>query len=213
MSLADELRPEDFDNVVGQEAAIKKLKFLESRGGLAGRSYWFSGLSGTGKTTLARIISRIVSPQFNEELDVGQCTVTRIAQWEAKTKCKPIDGTGWILTVNEAHGLKKDAIRHFLDVMERLPSYAAIVFTTTIEGQLSLFEDNLDASPLTSRCTVLDLESRGEKLETAFAIYLRKVSRERGLGDRSLADYVALVRRHKFNLRACIQSLESGEML
>lgn len=213
MALADDLRPGDFEGVVGQESAIKKLTFLQSRSGLAGRSYWFSGLSGTGKTTLARIISRIVSPQFNEELDVGQCTVSRISQWESKTKCKPIDGTGWILTVNESHGLKKDAIRHFLDVMERLPSYAAIVFTTTIEGQLSLFEDNIDASPLTSRCTVIDLESRGEKLETAFAIYLRKISRERGLGDRPLSDYVSLVRRHKFNLRACIQSLESGEML
>jgi replication-associated recombination protein RarA len=213
MSLADELRPDDFDDVVGQEATIKKLKFLQSRGGLSGRSYWFAGLSGTGKTTLARIIAGIVSPQFQEELDVGQCSVSRIAQWDAKTRCKPIDGTGWILVVNEAHGLKKDAIRHFLDVMERLPAYAAIVFTTTIEGQLSLFEDSLDASPLTSRCTVLELESKGEKLELAFAIYLRRISRERGLGDRPLPDYVALVRRHKFNLRACIQSLESGELL
>jgi replication-associated recombination protein RarA len=213
MSLADDLRPQSYDQVVGQEKAINQVKFLESKRGLTQRAIWISGLSGTGKTSIAQIIAEKISPNWWKEFDGKNVTPKDFVEWRQSVQCRPMLDDGYCLIVNEVHCLSSKVIILLLNMLEKLPDYVCVIFTTTKEGELSLFEDNIDASPLTSRCSIINLESRGEKLETAFSIYLRKISREHGLGDRPLQDYVALVRRHKFNLRACIQSLESGEML
>ena len=52
-------------------------------------------------------------------------------------------------------------------MLERIPAHALWVFTTTVDGADSLFEDYDDASPLLSRCLRLDLSRRD--LAKAFA--------------------------------------------
>src|SRR5439155_22570133 len=53
-------RPRSWEQVVGQDKVIRQLRQLESRAGLSGRAYWLSGQSGTGKTTIARLIAAAV---------------------------------------------------------------------------------------------------------------------------------------------------------
>ena len=67
---------------------------------------------------------------------------------------------GRVYIVNEAHGLSKSAIRQFLVLLERLPRHVMMVFTTTRQGQDTLFEDSEDAGPLLSRCVKLELARR-----------------------------------------------------
>ena len=52
-SLAEKYRPHEFNQLVGQEKACSTLERLE----LGGRAFYITGKSGTGKTTLARIIA------------------------------------------------------------------------------------------------------------------------------------------------------------
>ena len=54
-SLHTKYRPKTFDEVVGQEAVVKSLraKVKDNRA----HSFLFTGLAGTGKTTLARILA------------------------------------------------------------------------------------------------------------------------------------------------------------
>jgi DNA polymerase III gamma/tau subunit len=59
--LAERYRPATWDEVVGQEKVVARLRALSARGGLAGRAYWLSGQSGTGKTTIARLIAQEVA--------------------------------------------------------------------------------------------------------------------------------------------------------
>ena len=47
--LAEQYRPRTFADVVGQDKALAKIRTLARRG-LAGRAYWISGQSGTGKS-------------------------------------------------------------------------------------------------------------------------------------------------------------------
>ena len=56
MSLATDWRPKTFDEVLGQEAIVKILKqqLLSNK---IKNTYLFCGVSGTGKTTLARIFA------------------------------------------------------------------------------------------------------------------------------------------------------------
>jgi replication-associated recombination protein RarA len=213
-ALYERVRPRDFDAVVGQDAIIRRLKSLEQRNALGGRAYWISGLSGTGKTTLAKIIANKVASDFaTTEIPVKQLDAKALDDWERSTRMKCIDGRGHALIVNEAHGLKPNTIYQLLDVLERLRDYCVVIFTTTNEGQAALFEDCMDTAPLLSRCVNLQLQSSGADLELAFAIHVRKVAQAENLDGRPIGDYVNLVRRHKHNLRACFQSVDSGELL
>jgi DNA polymerase III gamma/tau subunit len=51
MQLTEQYRPQTLDDVVGQDKIIQRIRGLAKRG-LAGRAYWLSGQSGTGKTRL-----------------------------------------------------------------------------------------------------------------------------------------------------------------
>ncbi len=56
MKLFEQHRPKTLDAVLGQGKAVKTIERLLERG-IGGRALWISGASGTGKTTLARIIA------------------------------------------------------------------------------------------------------------------------------------------------------------
>jgi replication-associated recombination protein RarA len=212
-ALFERERPATLESVVGQPHIVKRLSALKERG-LGGRGYWISGLSGTGKTTIAKIIASDVSSEFaTTETSVAQLTPKSLDEWERSLRCRCIDGKGHALIVNEAHGLRKDTIRQFLDVLERLPEYAVVIFTTTNEGQEQLFEDCHDTAPLLSRCVRLELRSTGEELELAFAVEARRIAQKYNLDGKLITAYVSLVRKCKYNMRAIIQAIDSGEML
>jgi len=76
--LYEQYRPTTWDEFLGQDKAVAKIGALRKRG-LAGRAYWVSGPSGTGKTTLAKLLAgEIADPFFVEELDAGACTAARL---------------------------------------------------------------------------------------------------------------------------------------
>jgi len=203
--LFERARPTDFAQAVGQDAIVKRLQALEQRQALGGRAYWVSGLSGTGKTTLGKIIaSKIASEYGTTEVSVKQLDVKALDDWERSTRMRCIDGQGHALIVNEAHGLKPNTIYHLLDMLERLRDYCVVIFTTTNEGQAQLFEDNLDTAPLLSRCVQLQLQSSGSDLELSFDLHVRKVAHAEQLDGKPIGDYLALARKYKHNLRACL---------
>ncbi len=73
------------------------------------------------------------------------------------------------------------------------------MFTSTVEGTDSLFEEYDDASPLLSRCLRLDLSRRD--LAKAFAVRAKEIAEKEGLDGRPLDQYVRLVQKHRQNSR------------
>ncbi|MDX1963924.1 MAG: AAA family ATPase [Pirellulales bacterium] len=211
-ALFERERPTTLDGVVGQPLTVKRLTALKERG-WGGRAYWISGLSGTGKTTIAKIIASDVASEFaTTETSVSRFTPKALKDWEDSLCCRCIDGKGHALIVNEAHGLRNATITDFLDVLERLPEYAVVIFTTTNEGQEALFEDCMDTAPLLSRCIRLELLSNGKELELAFALEARRIAQKHGLDGKPIGAYVELVRQCKHNMRAVLQAIDSGCM-
>ena len=163
-SLADRYRPKDWPEVIGQPKAVAMLQRFESRGDLAGRAYFISGKSGTGKTTLARIIASKLADAWNvDEMDAADLTADTLRRIMAESSLLGM-GTkpGRAFLVNEAHGLRADQVRKLLTVIEpgEIPAHVVWVFTTTVEGRKVLFEGIADSAPLLSRCTVIELAQR-----------------------------------------------------
>ena len=211
-ALFEQYRPRAWPDVIGQRRVERKVRTLARRG-LAGRAYWISGPSGTGKTSIARILAaEVAGPDDIEEVDASDLTPRYLKDMERRMSYFGWGGKGGrAYLVNEAHGLRRDTIRQLLVLLERLPKHVMLVFTTTCDGQEGLFSDAEDAGPLLSRCAYLPLARRN--LAKRFAVRAKEIAQTEGLDGRPLSAYVALVRRHHNNFRAVLQDVEAGRML
>jgi DNA polymerase III subunit gamma/tau len=123
--LTEQYRPRTWSEVVGQDKLVSRIQALAKRG-LAGRAYWLSGQSGTGKTTIARLLAAEVADDFMvQEVDASTLTVSALTELERQSQVSGIfgDEQGRAYIVNEAHGLRKDVIRQLLVTLERIPSH------------------------------------------------------------------------------------------
>jgi replication-associated recombination protein RarA len=215
-SLAEEFRPKVWADVAGQDAAVKAIRSVLSRG-WGGRAWWLTGASGMGKTTLAKLIAQQGASELaTEELDAGSITPAKLRELERSYSMRPlpIDGkTGWAIVVNECHRLRKDTVAAFLDVLERLPDYVVWIFTTTRQGQASLFDDDRagDCAPLVSRCVEVELAD-GPGVRQALAQRAKTVAMAAGCDGLPDSVYTAAIEGCKGNLRALLQRVESGQL-
>ena len=209
-SLFEEYRPGTWAEVVGQSKALGKIDALRRRG-FGGRALWVSGQSGTGKTTVARLIAAEVADKLYVcERDAAGLGVKELAGIEDIFRYRPWGKGGACVIINEAHGLRRDVIRRLLVLLESSPAWATWIFTTTSDGQEALFDDHEDAGPLLSRCAVIALSRRD--LSRPFAKRAQKIAQSAGLNGQPLSEYVKLAHRHHNNLRAMLQEIETGAL-
>ena len=211
MQLHEEYRPAVWGDVVGQDKAIKLVSVLRQRG-LAGRAYWISGISGAGKTTIAKLLAaEVANDVCVDELDALDLTPSRLKDIERSMYLIGWGGKGRAYIINEAHGLSKASIRQLLVMLERLPKHVIFVFTTTCEAQDVMFETNIDANPLLSRCQRLQLARRD--IARPFAERVQFIAKSAELDGQPIEAYIKLMRKHGNNMRAALQDVEAGAML
>ncbi len=190
MRLTEKYRPTTLQGVVGQDKAVATIERLSDS--IGGRAFWITGKSGTGKTTLARIIAGQMADRWTTTETVGrQLTVNGLRNMSQSWHLIPLgDKPGYALIVNEAHGLSKPVIEVLLDLIESLKDNVAVIFTTTNDGN-DLFEEHIDAGPFASRCISIKLTSQG--LAPKFAERLREIAQGEGLDGKPTSEYVKLV--------------------
>lgn len=214
MQLAEQFRPRNLSQVVGQPKAVSKLLTIAKRG-YGGRAYLISGPSGTGKTTLARIVAASVAGEMaTVEMNAQDCTLDDIRSMERDWQSSAIPSaengpTGRAFIFNEVHLMRGAVVSRFLTTLEAIPAHVVVIFTTTTDG-MTLFSDESDALPFASRC--VRVQTTGQGFTPVIAEYVRNCCIESGCDGAPLESYVNKAKQLKGNGRALFHAAECGEI-
>lgn len=153
-SLYRRYRSQRFDQVLGQDHVTKALRNAV-RDGRVGHAYLFSGPRGTGKTSTARILAKVLNCAAPEDGEpCGKCdnclTVERgqdidwLLEQDAASKSKVDDmrdlldrvplgtsGNRKVIILDEVHMLSQGAENALLKTLEEPPSHVVFVLATT----------------------------------------------------------------------------------
>lgn len=209
----EDCRPRIWDEIVGQDAAVNRVKALITRS-WGGRAFWISGASGTGKTSMARLIAAHgADPLYTEEIIARDLTVGEYDRITRGHRFSPMMGMGHCVIVNEVHGLSKGIRERLLGQLDPVQANVCWIFTTTNVAQASLFEDddNGDNAALLSRCTVIKLaDDKASRL--ALATRAKQLAMRDGMDGQPLEVYQAALTARSGNMRALLGDVESGRI-
>ena len=164
-------RPNDFENVIGQDYTITTLKNSIINHNIS-HAYIFSGPRGTGKTSTAKVFAKAINCEnphdgspcnecifcqnFVENPDIIEIDaasnngVDQIRSLIDNVKLTPTNGKYKVYIIDEVHMLTTSAFNALLLTLEEPPAHAVFILATT----------NIENVPITilSRCQRFDFQ-------------------------------------------------------
>jgi DNA polymerase-3 subunit gamma/tau len=135
MELYKKYRPQSLDEMIGNEAVISSLKKMISANNLP-HTILFSGSSGCGKTTLARILAKELGCKDNDvtELNMSHKELRGIDGANEITSSlgfKSLSGNNRVLILDEVDQMTSDAQKLMKKPLEDSPSHVWFFLCTT----------------------------------------------------------------------------------
>jgi DNA polymerase-3 subunit gamma/tau len=152
-------RPQDFDQVVGQEHVVRTLRNAVELDRVA-HAYLFAGPRGTGKTSMAKILAKALNcvngPTATPCKECESCRsihdatsvdvieldaashrgIDDIREIRDRVALRPVHGRKKVYIVDEAHMLTKEASNAVLKTLEEPPDHVVFVLCTTEMGAM-----------------------------------------------------------------------------
>ncbi len=190
--LARKYRPQNFNDLIGQEPMVRTLKNAFETGRIA-QAWMLTGVRGVGKTTTARILARALNYKtdtidqptidLNElgencqaimegrhvdviEMDAASHTgIDDIREIIEQVRYRPVSARYKVYIIDEVHMLSTQAFNGLLKTLEEPPPHVKFIFATT----------EIRKVPITvlSRCQRFDLR----RIESGtLAAHLRRIA-------------------------------------
>ncbi|MEM6812043.1 MAG: DNA polymerase III subunit gamma/tau [Pseudomonadota bacterium] len=157
--LARKYRPQNFDDLIGQDTLVRTLKNAIESGRIA-HAFMLTGIRGVGKTTTARIIAKALNyagPDGNADPTTGptdDCEICNaiaedrhpdVMEMDAASRTgiddirEILDGVRYaptsarykVYVIDEVHMLSKAAFNALLKTLEEPPAHVKFIFATT----------------------------------------------------------------------------------
>lgn len=133
IALYRKYRPSKWDEVVGQDHIVKAISGSLKNDKMS-HAYLLCGPRGTGKTTIARIITHEleVSPNDIYEMDAASNRgIDDVRDIKKSVQSLPFDSKYKIYILDEVHMFSKDAWNALLKTIEEPPRYVIFILATT----------------------------------------------------------------------------------
>lgn len=172
-----EFRPKTFDEIIGNRETVESLESLLQQKDHP-HAFMFYGMTGCGKTTLARIVANVlkcsdydlveINMSNNRGIDTARDIITQM-------NYKPLQGTNKVYILDEVHKATNDFQNAILKATEDIPSHIYFILCTT--------EPERIISTLRNRCTQfrvhsLNLKATIRLLNNVLEQVRKKVSEE-----------------------------------
>lgn len=162
---ARKYRPQNFEDVVGQQAITNTLENAIKNNHLA-QALLFTGPRGVGKTSCARILAKCINQEDAEtnadedfafnifELDAASNnSVDDIRSLTDQVRIPPQTGKYKVYIIDEVHMLSQAAFNAFLKTLEEPPAHAIFILATTEKHKI--------IPTILSRCQIFDFKRIG----------------------------------------------------
>lgn len=159
LALYRKYRPKNFDDVCGQEEIVTVIKNAIVNNKVS-HAYLFSGPRGTGKTTIAKIIGRLVNCEnlvdgnpcgkcyncvnfmnSNDIVEIDAASnngVDEIRELRDKVNLVPNNAKYKVYIIDEVHMLTNQAFNALLKTLEEPPSHVIFILATTEPHKIPL---------------------------------------------------------------------------
>lgn len=159
LALYRKYRPVDFDSVYGQEEVVTVIKNA-IKNNMVSHAYLFCGPRGTGKTTIAKIIARMVNCEnlidgkpcgkcyncinflnSNDIVEIDAASnngVDEIRELRDKINLVPSNAKYKVYIIDEVHMLTTQAFNALLKTLEEPPAHVIFILATTEPHKIPL---------------------------------------------------------------------------